>query len=105
MGATTVYNVLVPLLGVTERGSGERALQWSVPALLAALVFAAHLLILRRDAHADGPPSAIPAPQDRLAAADPPVAPDPLVALLGDVRAGRVEAADAAARIRGGLVR
>lgn len=99
MGATTVYNVLVPLLGVTERGSGDRALQWSVPTLIGAVVFVTHLLVLRRDARADRPPSAIPAPPV------PAFAADPLVALLGDVRAGRVEAADAAARIRAGLVR
>jgi len=104
MGATTVYNVLVPLLGVTERGSGDRALQWSVPTLIGAVVFVTHLLVLRRDARADRPPSAIPARQVPAFAADPLDAPDPLVALLGDVRAGRVEAADAAARIRGGLV-
>jgi len=100
-GATTVYNILVPALGVAERGSGDRALQWSVPSLIGALLFATHLIVLRRDARADGPPSAVPAPQEPSLA---PVTPaDPLIALLGDVRAGRVEIADAAARIRDGV--
>ena len=96
-GATTVYNILVPALGVAERGSGDRALQWSVPALIGALVFATHLIVLRRDASAGAAASVAPPPAD--------IPPDALVVLLTDVHAGRVGIAEAAARIRGGLAR
>lgn len=95
MGATTVYSVLIPLLGGSERGSGDRALEWSVPTLIGALVFATHLIVLRRDARAAavsaGPVASLP---------DTP--PDALVALLADVRDGRVGVTEAAARIRAG---
>lgn len=95
MAATTVYSVLVPLLGVAERGSVDRALQWSVPSLIGVLAFATHFVVLRRDSRAAAPP-----PGSSVA---PPAEPsDALVALLAEVRAGHVEIADAAARIRAG---
>lgn len=102
-GATTVYNVLIPLLGVSERGSGDRALEWSVPTLIGALVFATHLIVLRRDARAAAAGSVAPPPAARPIAEDLAAPTDPLVRLLADVRDGRVAVADAAARIRGGL--
>ena len=82
-----VYNAITALAGVGEQDAGRTALTWVVPALVLAAIFAAHLALLLRD-------------QRQTRATEPPPA-DPLVALLEDVRAGRVSVERAAATIRG----
>ena len=82
-----VYNAITLIAGISEFDAGRTALTWVVPALALAAIFVTHLAMLLRD-------------QRLSRAAD--VAPaDPLLALLEDVRAGRVSIERAAATIRG----
>ena len=86
-GVVVLYNAITALAGVGEQDAGRTALTWVVPAVTLAAIFAAHFALLARD-------------QRQTRAAEPPPA-DPLVALLEDVRAGRVSVERAAATIRG----
>jgi hypothetical protein len=82
-----VYNAITVVAGISEFDAGRTALTWVVPALTLAAIFVTHLAMLLRD-------------QRMSRAAD--VGPaDPLLALLEDVRAGRVSIERAAATIRG----
>lgn len=82
-----VYNAITVVAGVSEPDAGRTALTWLVPALVLAAIFVAHLALLLRD-------------QRRTRATDV-VSADPLLALLEEVRAGRVSIERAAATIRG----
>jgi len=82
-----VYNAITVVAGVAEVDAGRTALTWVVPALVLAAIFTAHLSMLLRDQRATRTTDAAPA--------------DPLLALLEDVRAGRVSIERAAATIRG----
>lgn len=82
-----VYNAITAIVGVGEGDAVRTAATWVEPALVLALVFAAHLAMLLAD-------------QRRTRATDVPPA-DPLLALLEEVRAGRVSIERAAATIRG----
>jgi hypothetical protein len=82
-----VYNAITVVAGVSELDAGRTALTWLVPALLLAAIFVAHLAMLLRDQRRTRAAEAVPA--------------DPLLALLEDVRAGRVSVDRAAAAIRG----
>jgi Domain of unknown function (DUF5671) len=84
-----VYNAITVLAGVSELDAGRTALTWLVPAVTLAAIFVGHLRPLLRD-------------QRQTRAAEPPPA-DSLLALLEDVRAGRVSIERAAATIRGPL--
>ncbi len=88
-GVIVLYNAITALAGVGDADAGRTALTWFVPALAFAAIFAVHLTLLLRD-------------QRRTRAADVPAA-DALVALLEEVRAGRVSVEHAAATIRGPL--
>jgi hypothetical protein len=87
-GVLVLYNAITTLIGVGGTDAGRAALTWLVPALALAAAFAIHLTLLLRD-------------QRRTRAAEPAAPADPLVALLEDVRAGRVSVERAAATIRG----
>jgi hypothetical protein len=87
-GVVVLYNAITALIGVGGTDAGRAGLTWLVPALALAAVFAMHLTLLLRD-------------QRRTRAAEPAAPADPLVALLEDVRAGRVSVEQAAATIRG----
>lgn len=82
-----VYNTITLIAGVSEFDAGRTALTWVVPALTLAAIFVTHLAMLRRD--------------HRLSRAADVAPADPLLALLEDVRAGRVSIERAAATIRG----
>jgi len=84
-----VYNAITVVAGISEFDAGRTALTWVVPALTLAAIFVSHLTMLVRD-------------QRQTRATEVPPA-DPLLALLEDVRAGRVSVAGAAAAIRGRL--
>lgn len=85
-GVIVLYNAITALAGIGQ-DAARTALTWSVPAITLAAVFAAHLALLLRD-------------QRATRAAEVVVPADPLVALLDDVRAGRVSVETAAARLR-----
>ena len=85
-----VYNAITVVAGVGEGDAARTAATWVEPALVLAFVFAAHLALLLRDQR-----------QTRATAVSP--AADALVALLEDVRAGRVSVERAALTIRGPL--
>lgn len=88
-GAATLFNLFSLVAGATGAEVHQRsALTWSVPALLFAAIFAAHLLMYLSDQRV------------QKAAAPAPSGADPLVLLMEDVAAGRVSAVDAAARAR-----
>ena len=87
-GVLVLYNAITTLIGVGGTDAGRAALTWLVPALALALAFTIHLTLLLRD-------------QRRTRAAEPAATADPLLALLEDVRAGRVSVEAAAATIRG----
>jgi hypothetical protein len=86
-GVVVLYNAITALIGVGGTDAARAGLTWLVPALTLAAVFAMHLTLLLRD-------------QRRTRAAEPAAPADPLVALLEDVRAGRVSVEQAAATIR-----
>lgn len=86
-GVIVLYNAITALAGVAGEDGVRTGLTWIVPALALAAIFAVHLTLLLRD-------------QRRTRAADVPAA-DALVALLEEVRAGRVSVEHAAATIRG----
>lgn len=90
-GVIFLYNAITTLIGVGSTpgaaDSGRAALTWAVPALVLAAIFAIHLRLLVRD-------------QRVTRAAEVTPATDPLVALLEDVRAGRVSVERAAETIR-----
>lgn len=88
-GVTSAYNALLAFGGTGPLDSGRNALSWAVPAIVLAIVFAAHLRLLLRDHRATQP-------------AEPASVVDPLLALLEEVRAGRTTVDDAAVRIRAG---
>ena len=88
-GVILVYSAITALAGVGERDAALTALTWIMPAVLLAAVFAAHLVLLLRDQRETRTPAA---------------APDPLIALLEEVRAGRVSVEGAAATIRQGSI-
>jgi uncharacterized protein DUF5671 len=88
-GVIVVYNAITVVAGVAEFGAGRTALTWAVPAVMLTAIFTAHLTVLLRDQR-----------QTRVTEAGPV---DPLLALLEDVRAGRVSIDRAAATIRGPL--
>jgi hypothetical protein len=85
-----VYNAITVVAGVSELDAGRTAATWAVPAVTLAAIFVGHLTLLLRD-------------QRRTRAAEVPAPSDPLLALLEDVRAGRVSVDHAAATIRGPL--
>ena len=87
---TVLYEAITAVIGVGDAFAWRTAATWAVPALAFALIFATHLRLLLRD-------------QRQTRAADAAVATDPLLALLEEVRAGRVSAEAAAAAIRGGV--
>ncbi|HTJ61158.1 MAG TPA: hypothetical protein VL333_08220, partial [Candidatus Saccharimonadales bacterium] len=82
-----VYNAITLIAGISEFDAGRTALTWVVPALALAVIFVAHLGMLLRDQRLSRAAEAVPA--------------DPLLALLEEVRAGRVSIERAAATIRG----
>lgn len=87
-GVVALYNAITVVAGVPTADGGRTALSWALPALVLAAVFAAHLMLLLRD-------------QRLTRATDAAVPADPLVALLEEVRAGRMSVERAAATIRG----
>ena len=86
-GVLVLYNAIATFSGVGGVDGGRAALTWLVPALALAATFAIHLSLLLRD-------------QRRTREAEPAAPADPLVALLEDVRAGRMSVERAAASIR-----
>jgi hypothetical protein len=93
-GVICLYNAITTVIGVGASpgaaDSGRAALTWIVPTLTLAAIFVMHLRLLLRD--------------QRLTRSAESAAPgDPLIALLEDVRSGRVTTAQAAATIRGGV--
>jgi hypothetical protein len=86
-GVIVLYNAITSAAHVGDADAARTALTWLVPAVALAAIFAAHLRLLLRDQR-----------QTRVAEAAAPA--DPLVALLEDVRAGRVSVEDAAAKLR-----
>jgi hypothetical protein len=87
-GVIVLYNAITSLARVGEGDAARTALTWLVPAATLAVIFASHLVLLLRD-------------QRQTRAPEPVAAADPLVALLEDVRTGRVSVERAAASIRG----
>ena len=90
-GVIGLYNAITTVIGVGASpgaaDSGRAALTWIVPTVTLAAIFTAHLRLLVRDQGATrGAETTAPA--------------DPLLALLEDVRAGRVSLEQAAATIR-----
>jgi len=92
-GVICLYNAITTVIGVGASpgaaDSGRAALTWIAPTVALAAIFMTHLRLLLRDQRAT-----------RGAETVAPV--DPLVALLEDVRAGRVSVEHAATTIRGG---
>ena len=94
-GVIGLYNAITTVIGVGASpgaaDSGRAALTWIVPTVTLAAIFTGHLRLLVRDQGATrGAETTAPA--------------DPLLALLEDVRAGRVSAEQAAATIRRAVV-
>jgi hypothetical protein len=87
-GVVVLYNAITSIAQVGEGDAARTALTWLVPTATLAAIFASHLVLLLRD-------------QRVTRAAEPAPATDALVALLEDVRAGRVSVERAAATIRG----
>ncbi len=85
-GVVILYSAITALARVGDRDAPLTALTGILPAVLLAAVFAAHLVLLLSD-------------QRRTRATETPAA-DPLMALLEDVRAGRVSVETAVARLR-----
>lgn len=87
-----MYNAITTVIGVGASpgaaDSGRAALTWIVPTVVLAAIFAMHLRLLLRDQRLT-----------RAAEAAAPAA-DPLIALLGEVRSGRVSIERAAETIR-----
>ncbi|MDP9320238.1 MAG: hypothetical protein M3P16_03965 [Chloroflexota bacterium] len=86
-GVLVLYNAITSIAGVGGEDAGRIALTWIAPALSLAAIFAVHLTLLLRD--------------QRLTRAGEPAPADGLLALLEDVRSGRVSVERAAATIRG----
>lgn len=84
-----VFQVVTMLLGDLTR-SVRDALDPAGTALVAAFIFVAHLLLLRRDARAPRPRAAVP----------PPAEPDPLAAILERVARGELAPGEAATLVR-----
>ncbi len=84
------YNAITAVAGVGEGDAARTAASWVEPTLVLVFVFATHLALLLRDQRQTRAPEGTPA--------------DPLLALLEDVRAGRVSAERAAAMIGRPLV-
>ena len=87
-GVIVLYNAIATLAAVGGPDGGRTAFTWTVPGLTLAAIFAIHLTLLLRD-------------QRLTRAAEPATSPDPLIALLEDVRAGRVSVERVAATVRG----
>ena len=87
-GVIVLYNAITSVASVGEGDAARTALTWLVPAAALAVSFWSHLVLLLRD-------------QRRSRSAEPAPASDALLALLEDVRAGRVSVERAAASIRG----
>ncbi len=85
-GVLILYYAITAIARVGERDAPLTALSWILPAVLLGAIFAAHLVLLLRD--------------QRRTRATETAAPDTLVALLEDVRTGRVSVDDAAAKLR-----
>ena len=85
-GVILLYSAITGLAGVGEPDAARTALTWIMPAVLLAAVFTAHLVLLLRDQRETRTPAA---------------AVDPLIALLEEVRGGRISVEGAAATIRG----
>ena len=85
-GVIVLYNTITAIAGVGQ-DAARTALTWIVPAVTLAVLFAAHLALLLRD-------------QRATRAAEVVTPADPLVALLEDVRTGRVSIESAAAKLR-----
>jgi hypothetical protein len=83
------YNAITAVASVGEGDAARTAATWVEPTLVLAFVFATHLALLLRDQRQTRATEGAPA--------------DPLLALLEDVRAGRVSTERAAATIRGPL--
>jgi len=86
-GVLVLYNAITSIAGVGGEDAGRTALTWIAPALSLAAIFAVHLTLLLRD--------------QRLTRAGEPAPADGLLAILEDVRSGRVSVERAAATIRG----
>jgi hypothetical protein len=87
-GVIVLYNAITSVARVGEGDAARTAFTWLVPAAALAVIFGSHLVLLLRD-------------QRQARATEPAASTDPLVALLEDVRAGRVSVERAAASIRG----
>jgi hypothetical protein len=87
-GVIVLYNAITSAARVGDADAARTALTWVVPLVALAVIFVAHLRLLLRD-------------QRMTRAAEEATPVDPLVALLEDVRAGRVSVERAAATIRG----
>ena len=87
-GVIVLYNAITSVARVGEGDAARTALTWLVPTATLAAIFASHFVLLMRD-------------QRETRTTEPAPAPDTLVALLEDVRAGRVSVERAAATIRG----
>ena len=85
-GVVMLYNAITAVVRVGDPDAPLTALTWIMPAVLLAAIFAAHLRLLLRD--------------QRRTRATEAVAVDPLMALLEDVRAGRVSVETAASKLR-----
>jgi hypothetical protein len=89
-GVIVLYNAITSAARVGDADAARTALTWVLPLLVVALLFVGHLRLLLREQRltrgVERPLSGEPA--------------DPLVALLEDVRAGRVSVASAAETIR-----
>src|SRR5207253_1290907 len=88
-GVIVLYQAITVIVGVGDAGAPRTALTWLVPAIALGAIFATHLRLLLRDQRATRTAEAITSPAD------------PLVALLEDVRAGRMSVERAVATIRG----
>jgi hypothetical protein len=86
-GVIGLYSAITALTGTGDRDAARTALTWVVPVVALAAIFARHLALLLRD-------------QRQTHAAEVAPAADPLIALLEDVRAGRVSVERAAETIR-----
>jgi hypothetical protein len=91
-GVTVLYSAITAIAGFGEKDAGRTALTWIVPTVALAAIFVAHLRLLLRDQRETRSTESVPT--ESLPAADP------LVALLEDVRAGRMSVESAATTIR-----
>ena len=85
-----LYESITAAAGSGDALAGRTAVTWLVPLIALVLIFVGHGRLLLRD-------------QRSTRTAEVAVATDPLLALLEEVRAGRVTSEQAAATIRGGV--